>query len=482
MKSRAMLDQIKTMRQSGCSIRKIASALCISRNTVRTHLRREQEAPVDESLPLPVGPGWCRDFDWPAVVSERRRGTTASQLYREYEPPVSYSRFCRLLREQARLPTKPACALDHVPAERTQLDYADGVWIFDRKTGTKKKSHLFCGVLPFSSRTYAEFAADQKLPSFIRSQERMWAYFGGVTPYVVIDNLKSGVKKAHRYDPEVNPTYCDFANKTGCAVLPARPYTPRDKAAVEAAIGVIQRDFFQKVRNEKFYSLAEANAALRRYIDELNSNVMPDHGVSRMDRFEKESGDLLPLPGEPYEIVEWRKSKVHPDCCIEVARALYSVPFRHCGQTVRVKIGTKLVEIFNDDLERLACHARQPRHGRSVADEHLPPTKIQASSFEIKKSMTQAEAIGPKTLELVRELLSGERPLRYLRRVQGIMRLRSDLSSDALEYASTQALTFKRYQLAYIKSCAQYFRETGGRLATVTLPDRDPNTLHLHGG
>jgi transposase len=46
----------------------------------------------------------------------------------------------------------------------------------------------------------------------------MFAYFGGVTPYLVVDNLKSGVHKAHLYDPDVNPTYCDFANHMGFAV------------------------------------------------------------------------------------------------------------------------------------------------------------------------------------------------------------------------------------------------------------------------
>lgn len=85
---------------------------------------------------------------------------------------------------------------------------------------------------------------DQSLPSFLRAQEAMWNYFGGVAPYVVVDNLKAGVKTAHRYDPDVNPTCCDFANHCGFAVLPARPYKPRDKACVEANIGALQRSFF----------------------------------------------------------------------------------------------------------------------------------------------------------------------------------------------------------------------------------------------
>jgi transposase len=47
--------------------------------------------------------------------------------------------------------------------------------------------------------------------------------------------LKSGVTKACWYDPELNPGYRDLAEHFGMAVLPARPYHPRDKAAVVAA-------------------------------------------------------------------------------------------------------------------------------------------------------------------------------------------------------------------------------------------------------
>jgi transposase len=66
----------------------------------------------------------------------------------------------------------------------------------------------------------------------------------------------------------------------GFAVLPARPAKARDKASGESAIGVIQRGFFQEVRNRTFYSLSDLNAAFRRYLDRLNHAVMKDYGIS----------------------------------------------------------------------------------------------------------------------------------------------------------------------------------------------------------
>ena len=59
-------------------------------------------------------------------------------------------------------------------------------------------------------------------------------FFGGVPELIIPDNLKAGVRKAHRYEPDLNPTYAEMANHYGTAVMPARVRKPRDKAKVEA--------------------------------------------------------------------------------------------------------------------------------------------------------------------------------------------------------------------------------------------------------
>ena len=41
---------------------------------------------------------------------------------------------------------------------------------------------------------------------------------------MVPDNTKTGVTKACRYDPDLNPTYQEMAMHYGIGVVPARPY------------------------------------------------------------------------------------------------------------------------------------------------------------------------------------------------------------------------------------------------------------------
>ena len=127
---------------------------------------------------------------------------------------------------------------------------------------------------------YAEASWSQSLSDWIGAHCRAFAYFGGVPAQVVCDNLKSGVTKACFYEPAVNRTYADMAAHYGTAVVPARPYKPRDKAKVEVAVQIAERWIAARLRNQRFFSLAELNAAIRGLLDRLNEVVHPDLEVA----------------------------------------------------------------------------------------------------------------------------------------------------------------------------------------------------------
>lgn len=475
-KSRAMIDQIRTMRADGHSIHKIKLALGISRNTVRRYLRQVDAA--ESGAPISCA------IDWDKVLVEIGRGRVSKRVYEELSPDMSYSNFSRILKKKRPPSSKPvAMRLHHEPGEKTQVDYSDGLMITDGRTGVQSPTQFFCGVLPHSSFTFGEFTLTQKLPDFIRSHERMWAYFGGVSQYVVIDNLKSGVSKAHRYDPDINPTYCDYSNHTGFVVLPARVRTPRDKAAVEAAIGVIQRDFFDRHRDKKFYSLGELNQEFRKYLDELNLRQMPDYGCSRLERFEGEKDRLKPLAERPYEFFEWKKAKVHPDSCIELLRSVYSVPFEYVHQTVHVKFSDKIVIIMNESgINTIASHARQQRFKNSINPSHLPPNKTQLSTFDVRRVQRFADGIGSKCREYVDWQFEGEEhPLRALRRMLGLLRFfeTKKPSPRAMEHAAHLSMQFHRRDLRYFQNCTENYRHSGSRMHLVTPPKRESTNIHI---
>lgn len=474
-----MQTQIKIMSEQGHSIRTIARVLKLSRRTVRKYLEPAPAAPEKTG-------GWEAQIDWDYVREEvAARGTTIKQIGREVAPEIEYVKFWRAYWEHASPVASPSAVtirLNHKPGEKVQVDFSDGVWLTDRATGKKTLTQLFLGVLPFSSHVFGEFVLDQKLPTFIGLHERMFAYFGGVTPYLVVDNLKSGVHRAHLYDPDVNPTYCDFANHMGFAVLPARPRKPRDKGSGESHIGVLQRDFYQRVRDQVFYSLEELNTVLRRYLEHFTQEVMKDYGVSRAQRFEAEKQHLKPLPPRRFELSEWRSAKVHPDCHIQVEKNFYSVPFIYVGQRVRVRLSEKMVEAFNEDCQPLAAHGRLHGVGKfSTFEAHYPEHKLSVARFEVHHGQEQAKKLGPNVEKLVEQLFDTDYPLRHLRRVQGILRLVKShpITPQALDHACQQAMTFNKTRLAYIKDCALYFVHNGQR-PTLAAPQRKAETVHLH--
>lgn len=473
-----MQEQIKILSGQGVSIRKMATALGVSRKTVRKVLGMGK--PSGGGSPPPEGDGTV-PVDWDHVREEIGRGCTIKQIHREVAPEIGYLAFWRAFRDRVPVSPEVTIRLHHKPGEKTQIDFCDGIGITDPRTGRVTPTQLFVGVLPFSSYTFGEFVENQKLPAFIGVQERMFSFFGGVTPYVVPDNLRSGVSQAHLYDPDVNPTYCDFANHMGFAVLPARPYKPRDKGAGESAIGVIQRGFFQEVRNRTFYSLHDLNQAFREYFNRLNREVMKDYGVSRMQRFEEEKKFLRPLPVSRFQMSEWRSAKVHPDCHIQVDKNFYSVPFRSVGQRVRVRLTEKMVEVFSEEGQPLSVHGRLQGIGKfSTFDSHYPEAKVSVARFEVHHAKEQAKRIGTHVEKLVEDLLSGDHPLRHLRRVQGILRLikSHQVSGEALDYACSQGRVFRKTRLAYIKSCAVYFQNQGLR-PRLLAPERSPESVHL---
>jgi transposase len=132
--------------------------------------------------------------------------------------------------------------------------------VIDALIGEVKKAQLFVAVLGASSLTFAEATWTQTLPDWIGSHTRAFAFFGGVAAMTVSDNLKSGVIKACFYEPAVNRSYAEMAAHYDTAIVPARPYKPRDKAKVEVGVQVVTRWIIAKLRKRQFFSLSELNA------------------------------------------------------------------------------------------------------------------------------------------------------------------------------------------------------------------------------
>ena len=240
--------------ECGCNHRVIAQSINVSVSTVSECLKRIKEAKL--SWPLPddltdgeleaklyhppfkkVGEKKQWEVDWAHVNKELKRKSVTLRLlwleYKEKEPHgISYSRFCQAYRDWHKH-LEVWMRQPHKAGEKLFVDYAGQTMpIADPNTGEITQAEIFVSTFGASSFIFSEATWTQTLPDWIQSHINAFEFFEGCPAIVVPDNLKSGVKKAHRYEPEINPTYQDMATHYGVAIIPARAYSPKDKDQV----------------------------------------------------------------------------------------------------------------------------------------------------------------------------------------------------------------------------------------------------------
>jgi transposase len=300
---------------------------------------------------------------------------------------------------------------------------------------------------------------------------------GGVPRQIVSDNLKAGISKACFYEPTVNRTYADMAAHYHTAIIPARPYKPRDKAKVEVGVQVVQRWILARLRNRRFFSLTELNRAIRELVDNLNDRPMRGWGTTRRALFEQlDRPALLELPPTPYEYADWKRCRVNLDYHIKIAKHLYSVPFRLLRQEVEARITAKTVEIFHRG-KLVATHLRSLRPYRpSTVADHMPSSHRRYRDWTHERIQREAATIGDDTAALVEIVLrSRPHPEQGFRFCIGILGLRKRYSAERLDAACAKALTLGTRSYGSVAAILKNKQESK------TAPQREadqPSLLH----
>lgn len=463
------------LRAGGLSKRQIAASLNIGATSVGEYLRRARRLNLgwplprdlsDEELdrllfppPLAVSPDRRPLPDWPALHREMRKpGVTLSLLWEEYravDPEgYGYSRFCDLYRDwRGRL--SPTMRQAHVAGEKMFVDYAGAtVEVIDGLTGEVHEAQVFVATLGASSYTYAEATWTQALPDWIGSHTRAFTFIGGVPAQVVPDNLKSGVARACRYDPEINRTYAGMAAHYATAIVPARPRRPRDKAKVEVGVQVVERWILARLRNRRFFGLAELNQAIRELLEDLNGRLTRHLGASRRQLFEAlDRPALKPLPAQAYEYAEWKQRRVGLDYHVEVEKHYYSVPHALAKQKLWARITDRTVEIFHNG-KRVAAHVRGSGNRRhTTTPEHMPSAHRRYANWTPERVRRHAAANGPNTETLVAVIMrTRPHPEQGFRSCIGILRLAKAHGGERLEAACERALEIGAHSYSSVAS------------------------------
>jgi len=384
--------------------------------------------------------------DWPQIHQEmKRKSVTLFLLWQEYKAQspsgFQYSYFCDLYREFTGKLTL-SMRQTHLAGEKLFVDYAGPtIPIVDRTSGEEHPAQVFVAVLGASNYTFAEATMTQCLADWTGSHVRAFDYFGGVTEIVVPDNLKSGVTKPCRYDPEINPSYADLARHYGVAVIPARVRKPRDKAKAEGGVLIVERWIMAALRNRTFFSLSEANAAIKELLTRLNERPFKKLPGCRRSQFEElDKPALKPLPERTYEYAQWKQARVGIDYHVEIEGHYYSVPYQLIKQQLDTRITRSTVECFHK-AKRVAVHVRTDGYGHSTIQEHMPNAHRDYAQWTPERFIRWGRSIGEQTAIATNIIMSKRRhPQQGFRACMGLMSMGKKYSNDRLEAACNRAI------------------------------------------
>jgi transposase len=386
--------------------------------------------------------------DFAAMHEQLRqhRHLTLQLLWEEYRQAnpegYRYSRFCELY-QRWRSKLDVVLRQEHKAGEKMFVDWAGStIPVYDRHTGIAWQAPLFVATLGASSYTWAEATHDQQMEAWLQAHVHAFEHFGGIPALAIPDNAKTGVTKAHRYDPDLNPTYYNFALHCGFGIVPARPYKPRDKAKVENAVQVAQRWIVAALRHRKFFSLEELNVAIRELLEKLNHRPFRKKDGTRAAAWETiDKPALNPLPMEPFDLSEWSRARVNIDYHVAFDANLYSVPYNLVHELVEIRSTPTTVEILHKGT-RIASHLRSRGRGQVITnDEHRPRSHRAHLEWTPSRMLHWAETIGPDTARLFERIMNDKpHPEMGYRGCLGIIRLAEKYSAQRVEAASRRAL------------------------------------------
>lgn len=389
----------------------------------------------------------------------RKKGINLQLLWEEYkseqgEKSYSYSQYCRRYRDY-RKTIKASMRQVHKAGEKCFIDYCGPrMPIYGPDNRIAAKAYVFVAALGGSHYTFACATLTRSLPDWISAHVDMLEFFGGVPELLIPDNEKSSTSDACYYDPDVNPTYADFARHYDVAVMPTRPRHPKDKSIAEKAVQFVETWIMAKLRHRRFYTIDELNQAIHVALIDLNNKPFKQLPGTRLSEFHAiDKPQLKALPKHRYELARFHKVKVGSDYHVKSNQHHYSVPHALIHKVVECRVTNKHVEVFYNG-QCVARHRGNDTPGGSTTEQaHMPKAHQAHSAWTPSQFIAWSKSIGPYMKAFSEYLVEkSKHPECCYRQHNGFRRLQALYDEHQLESACAYAWRHGAKRFRYIKS------------------------------
>src|SRR5262245_60624222 len=351
----ATRNEITRRWRGGASIRQIARDLHLARNTVSRVLAEVTAQRAGAAAAAPRRPSLLDAFD--PLLQEllgRYPDLTATRLLEELRQRGFTGGYTivrqRLGELRPRPPRPPVVRFETAPGAQAQMDYA--VYDLDFTAEGRRRVSLFSYVLGYSRRQYLRFVEAQDFPTTLREHVRAFEHLGGVAAACLYDNQKVVVSGYDGDVPLYNPRFLAFATHYGFRPLACRPQRPQTKGKVEKKFHHVETNL---LNGRTFRSLEHLNDVTRDWLARVaDVRVHRETRQTPLQRFAEERAHLIPLPAVPFDVAPVVYRTVNAEGFVTYRQNGYSVPWRHIGQVLPVRVTETEIIIYGPDVAEIA--------------------------------------------------------------------------------------------------------------------------------
>jgi hypothetical protein len=401
-------------------------------------------AALDASPERERGPSWSRCLEVQSRIEgwlrDGLRLTKVRKLLTREGTEIPYATLYRFAVAELGFGQRAAtiAVLDGVPGDELQLDTGWVGFLAPDLLGRRRRFRAWIFTAVRSRHRFVYPCFQETTASAIEACEAAWAFFGGVFRTLLPDNTKTIIHTPDPLQPRLVEGFLEYAQARGFQVDPARVRQPKDKGRVERAVPHVRDDCFA---GERLVDLDHAREHARRWC--LEQYGLRRHSTTQrlpLELFDAEEKTvLLPAPTTPYDVPLWASPKVARDHYAQVDRALYSLPTRLIGRTLRARADRTIVR-FYDGAVLIKTHPRVARGQRSTDPEDFPEHKRAYAHRDLAFLHRQAASFGDAVGRYAAALLDDPLPWTRMRRVYALLGLARKYGSERVDHTCRLAL------------------------------------------
>jgi len=399
----------------GKSIKEIARALHLSRNTVRRILRSGETAfsYEREVQPRPkLGP-WTDELDRLLAANAKAPTRERLTLIRVYEElrALGYEggydavrRYARRWGERHASPTAEAyIPLTFAPGEAYQFDWSHEIVVMDGVTTTVKVAHVrLCHSRMMFVRAYPRETQEMVFDA----HDRAFAFFRGACGRGIYDNMKTAVDTVFvGKDRQYNRRFLQMCSHHLVEPVACTPAAGWEKGQVENQVGLVRERFFTPRLRVKSYD--ELNGWLvDKCVVWAKAHAHPEEsGRTIWDVFEEERPKLVPYRGR-FDGFHALPASVSKTCLVRFDNNRYSVSAGAVGRPVDVHAYADRI-VIRQDGRVVAEHPRAFGRGKIEYDPwHYVPV-LARKPGALRNGAPFRDWVLPAALDRIRRKLSG---------------------------------------------------------------------------